>query len=79
MTTWTSFLAGSPLEGLGLLGYLDPGTGSYALQMLFAGLFGGMFALKQSWAGVKGWISARGVRPIGGQGQPEHAPETSRP
>ncbi|WP_435018993.1 hypothetical protein TA3x_000986 [Tundrisphaera sp. TA3] len=41
------------------LGYLDPGTGSYALQMLLAGLFGGMFALKQSWAALRAWFSAR--------------------
>ena len=36
-----------------LVAYLDPGTGSHALQLLLAGLFGGMFALKQSWAGLK--------------------------
>jgi len=26
--------------------YLDPGTGSYVLQMVIAGIVGGMFALK---------------------------------
>ena len=41
---------------LGLLGYLDPGTGSYALQLLLAGLFGGMFALKQSWQQCRAWL-----------------------
>ncbi len=47
--------------------YLDPGTGSYAVQLLLAGFFGGMFALKQSWADLKGrlesWRSGRSRRP----------------
>lgn len=42
-----------------LLAYLDPGTGSYVLQLLLATLFGGLFALRQSWAGLKLWFSAR--------------------
>ncbi len=41
-----------------VLAYLDPSTGSYALQILLATLFGGMFALKQSWSGVKAWLSS---------------------
>jgi hypothetical protein len=41
-----------------VLAYLDPGTGSYALQIFLATLFGGMFALKQSWSGVKAWLSS---------------------
>jgi hypothetical protein len=47
-----------------LLAYLDPGTGSYAIQLLLATLFGGMFALKQSWSQLKGWYILRfGDRP----------------
>jgi hypothetical protein len=34
-------------------GYLDPGSGSYLLQVAMAGLLGGMFALKSSWASIK--------------------------
>ena len=41
------------------LAYLDPGTGSYAIQLLLATLFGGMFALKQSWSQLKEWFSLR--------------------
>lgn len=41
-----------------VVAYLDPGTGSYALQIVLATLFGGMFALKQSWSGVKVWLSS---------------------
>ena len=29
--------------------YLDPGTGSYILQMLVAGVLGGMYAIKLYW------------------------------
>ncbi len=42
-----------------ILAYLDPGTGSYVLQILLATMFGGMFALKQSWAEVKVWVAGR--------------------
>jgi hypothetical protein len=29
-----------------LYGYIDPGTGSYFLQMILATIFGGLFAIK---------------------------------
>jgi hypothetical protein len=34
------------------LGYLDPGTGSYILQVTIAALFGGLFALKLFWKNI---------------------------
>jgi len=33
-------------------GYLDPGTGSYILQLLIGGLLGGIFALGVFWKKV---------------------------
>jgi len=33
--------------------YIDPGTGSYILQVIAAGLLGGLFALKMFWLQVK--------------------------
>ena len=43
--------------------YLDPGTGSYILQMLLAGILGALFALKVFWkrivAFVKGLFSKK--------------------
>ncbi len=33
--------------------YIDPGTGSYVLQMLIAVLLAALFALKQYWARIK--------------------------
>ncbi|HEX5133636.1 MAG TPA: hypothetical protein VFX92_14270 [Candidatus Krumholzibacteria bacterium] len=33
--------------------YLDPGTGSYILQMLVAGLLGATFAIKMFWTRIK--------------------------
>jgi hypothetical protein len=40
---------------LAVFGYLDPGTGSYAIQILLATLFGGLFAVRQFWTNVKVW------------------------
>ncbi len=36
--------------------YLDPGTGSYVLQLIIAGLLGGLFALKMCWGKVKNFF-----------------------
>ncbi len=58
---WPPELAAGALmpPSLPVLAYLDPGTGSYALQLLLATLFGGMFALKQCWSQCKGWLALR--------------------
>lgn len=37
--------------------YLDPGTGSYILQVLIAAFFGTLFALKRYWHQVKSFFS----------------------
>jgi hypothetical protein len=39
------------------MAYLDPGSGSYLLQLLLAALFGGLFALRMSWGRVKSYFS----------------------
>lgn len=36
--------------------YLDPGTGSYLLQMVVAGLIGGLFAIKVFWKKIKSFF-----------------------
>ena len=36
--------------------YLDPGTGSYVLQMIIAGLVGTAFAVKLYWLRIKRFI-----------------------
>ena len=36
--------------------YIDLGTGSYLLQMLMAGLFGSLFAMKASWRHIKSYV-----------------------
>lgn len=36
--------------------YLDPGSGSFLLQLLIATLLGGLFVLKASWGKVKGFF-----------------------
>ncbi|MDP2720720.1 MAG: hypothetical protein Q8O75_02145, partial [bacterium] len=37
--------------------YLDPGTGSYILQILAAGVLGGLFAVKTFWRSIRGFFS----------------------
>ena len=37
--------------------YLDPGTGSFLLQMLIAGVMGAMFTIKMYWTKVKLFFS----------------------
>jgi len=39
--------------------YLDPGTGSYVLQVAAASLFAAIVTLKTYWAHVKIWFSDR--------------------
>ena len=39
--------------------YLDPGTGSYLLQILVAALFGGLFAIKTWWRQIKNIFTGR--------------------
>ena len=36
--------------------YIDPGTGSYVLQLLLAGFLGALFALKVFWRRVVGFL-----------------------
>ena len=37
--------------------YLDPGTGSFIIQMLVAGVAGSLFLLKTYWQKLKDWVS----------------------
>jgi len=39
--------------------YLDPGTGSFALQMLIASVVGGLFFIKKMWVKIKGIFSTK--------------------
>ena len=42
--------------------YIDPGTGSYILQMLIAGLVGASFALKIFWKQIRAFFAGGGAR-----------------
>lgn len=44
-----------------LLAYLDPGTGSFLLQVLAGGMFGGMFLVKRFWGQLKGMVRQDGA------------------
>ncbi len=37
--------------------YLDPGTGSFILQMLVAGFLGAMLYIKLAWSNIKVYLS----------------------
>lgn len=61
-STLSSLSLGWSSDGLTLLqpllAYLDPGSGSMALQLVIAGLLSGAFFLKSSWVRVRSWFSA---------------------
>jgi len=40
--------------------YLDPGTGSYLLQLALAGALGASYAVRHFWARLKGLVSRSG-------------------
>ena len=39
--------------------YLDPGSGSFLLQLLVAGILGGLFAVRAFWGRLKGKITRK--------------------
>ena len=46
--------------------YLDPGSGRFLLQLLLAGILGGLFVVKMSWSRIKGFfrrLFTRGQKP----------------
>jgi hypothetical protein len=42
-----------------VLAYIDPGTGSYVLQMAIAGALGASYAVKHYWGRLKGLFSRK--------------------
>jgi len=71
----------TPLQGLqpslaarGPFAYLDPGSGSFILQLLVAGILGGLVALRMSWNKIK----ARFTRKPG-VGEPPATPPEDKP
>lgn len=42
------------------LPYLDPGSGSFLIQLLIAALLGVGIAVRASWSKIKGWL---GIKP----------------
>ena len=48
----------------GIVGYLDPGTGSFILQMLIAFFLGSIFAIKIFWSKIRGFFERLfGIKP----------------
>lgn len=42
------------------LPYLDPGSGSFLLQLVIAAVLGLLVAIRASWSKIKGWF---GIKP----------------
>jgi len=42
-----------------LAAYLDPGSGSFLLQLLVAGILGGLFAVRAFWGRLRGKITRK--------------------
>jgi hypothetical protein len=57
-----------------LLAYLDPGSGSFILQLLVAGILGGLVALRMSWGKIKARFSRRPQEPDDTPTPPEAKP-----
>lgn len=43
--------------------YLDPGSGSYLIQLLIAGALGAALAVRMSWDRIKDFFRRKGRRP----------------
>ena len=41
------------------MAYLDPGSGSFLLQLLIAALLGSLFAMRTYWGKIKSFFSRR--------------------
>lgn len=39
--------------------YLDPGSGSFLIQLLIAALLGAAVAIRASWGRIKGWFGIK--------------------
>ena len=39
--------------------YIDPGSGSYLIQMLIAGILGSLFFIKNAWGKVKNFFTGK--------------------
>ena len=55
MILW--FFIGFLFFNSNLYGYIDPGTGSFIIQMLIAGFVGGVYALKVFWKQASGYFN----------------------
>jgi hypothetical protein len=43
--------------------YLDPGSGSFLVQLVIAGALGAALAIRMSWSRIKGFFRRKGTPP----------------
>lgn len=58
------------------LAYLDPGTGSLALQLLVGGVLGAALAIKMFWRRI---LSLLGRKPPPDEGAPRQTTDSAKP
>lgn len=56
LSLMTAYILMSPASPTEALAYLDPGSGSYMLQFLVAGLVGALFMVKVYWAKISAFF-----------------------
>ena len=56
----TVALSSPPVTGLA---YLDPGSGSFLIQLLIAGALGAALAIRMSWGRIKGMFRRKDAPP----------------
>lgn len=61
-TTLAVLLVSMALSSEPAHAYIDPGTGSYVLQVLVAGFLGALFALKMFWHRIATFVRGLGSR-----------------
>ena len=61
------------------LAYLDPGTGSFLLQLLLATFLGGLFMIKTFWKRIKNFFSRLFSRKPADTEPPESVPPSVEP
>ena len=53
------------------LPYLDPGSGSFLIQLLIAALLGLAVAIRASWSRIKGWFGIKSEPKTDDDDEPE--------
>ena len=68
-----------PANAAALVLYLDPGTASLALQMLLAGVLGGLLLVKLMWRRIVGLVTGKNPESVDPSASDESTPSAEDP